>query len=129
MPCPCERDIIPRREFAWDSQDVCLDGEDSPYIDAIERIGGKPESPLELFLEISAHSPRKFYEQDRLQAICSDATLQAIRRGICKLPPDLVVWMDDRSREKGTRDYNGLMSVEQWLRTSRLKVSRHISQE
>jgi hypothetical protein len=129
MACACERDAIPRRKFTWDSEDVCLDGEDTPFIDMIERIGGKPDSPLELFLDMPAHSPRGFYEQNKLQAICSAKALRELKLGICELPPDLVVWMDDRSKEGGPRDYNGLMSVKKWHDTSKLKVSKDSSRK
>lgn len=110
------------RSFDWENSIVSFN--EAPRFDKLKQGNTRVlSSPLDLFLDLSVDSPRHSYEAPEIYASCSEhiTNLQHDGEGA---PGSLAVWMDDRSKSRGPRNYNGPMTIKDWLERLKLKVRR-----
>jgi hypothetical protein len=105
--------------FDWDPPVVNLEDENKIWIEQVDRAGGDPNPPLDLFLDIPVHSPRRRYQlNDEFKAIGLDVALDNLK---ARRFGRSTLWLYDSDGKKG-RDYNGLMTAETAIANLRFKV-------
>lgn len=110
------------RSFNWENSFVSLD--EAPRFDKLKQNDTAVySSALELFLDLSEYSPRHHYEAPEIRASCSEHITE-LQNGGKGAPESLAVWMDDRGKSGGARDYSGPMTIKDWLEWLKLKVRR-----
>ncbi|KAI9167923.1 putative arginine--tRNA ligase, cytoplasmic [Paramyrothecium foliicola] len=92
-------------DFDWNKPCTVEEFENRPAVDVWGDI--LDGDFLELFLRIPPGSPRHDYQARSIEAVCPVENLTELSKNMIMTPPEIIAWLDDRSRTGQRRETTG----------------------